>query len=111
MTSHPSRAQHSHPHDESHPVFCNQQDKQVHSCPPSFEDAGYDGQLVAGAGKAGAFYQSGHDLPNGLRINFTIGHIDRLPRCEATGLIVSFCRHCDDLSPFHNNPNSPEAQQ
>lgn len=41
-----------------------------------------------------------HDLPNGLRVTFSIGHIDRMPRCEVTGLAQSFCRHCDELNPL-----------
>lgn len=82
------------------------------TAPPSIEDSGSFGAEIPQPGEAGAFYQSSHDLPNGLRINFTVGHIDRMPRCEATGLIVSFCRHCDDVfHSFHDNPNSPEAQQ
>lgn len=59
--------------------------------PPSVEDSGSFGAEIPQPGEAGAFYQSGHNLPNGLRINFTFGHIDRMPRCEATGLIVPFC--------------------
>lgn len=75
--------------------------------PPSIEDSGSFGAEIPQPGEAGAFYQLGHNLPNGLRINFTVGHIDRMPLCEATGLIVSFCRHCDDLPlSFHDGDNT-----
>ena len=41
-----------------------------------------------------------HGLPNGLRVTFSIGHVDRMPRCEVTGLAIAFCRHCDELNPL-----------
>ena len=42
-----------------------------------------------------------HGLPNGLRVTFSIGHVDRMPRCEVTGLATAFCSHC-----FHIGENS-----
>lgn len=112
MTLNPPTAQYRHGHDKggTEHVVRQQKDGEVHS-PPFLDDTGDGSLLVDGSRKTGALYQSRHNLPNGLRINFTVGHIDRMPRCEATGLIVPFCRHCDDLfHSFHDNPNSPEAR-
>lgn len=34
----------------------------------------------------------GFTFPNGLRVSFTVGHIDRMPKC-AHGRV--FCRQCE----------------
>jgi hypothetical protein len=36
---------------------------------------------------------SGYTLPNGLRINYRVGHLDKMPRCKVCGKVV--CSHSD----------------
>lgn len=34
-------------------------------------------------------------LPNGLTVNFRIGHLDKMPRCKACGRVL--CSHPDPV--------------
>lgn len=31
----------------------------------------------------------------GVTVRMSFGHLDHMPRCEATGLAVHFCSHCE----------------
>lgn len=39
-----------------------------------------------------------YTLPNGLRINFRVGHLDTMPRCTH-GRVEGFCSKCEGEGP------------
>lgn len=42
----------------------------------------------------------------GVTVRMSFGHLDQMPRCEATGLAVHFCSHCE--SQQHTSGNQSD---